>query len=99
MERLKKFAKSEIKYGYLAIPKGIIRSLLPQNGEPIIVKDSDNIEHHLTMHNSQPGRIDGLTHLYKDFQVQEGDYIGVEMLAENVIKVSFYKLTLRRKKH
>lgn len=52
----------------------------------------------INMHKSQPGRIDGLTHRYKDFQVQEGDYIGVEMLAENVIKVSFYKLTLRRRK-
>lgn len=95
---LKKISKKEIQYGYISTRKGKIRNLLPNIGMPIVVNDLDDREHHLNMHKSQPGRIDGLTYLYKDFQVQEGDYIGVEMLAENVIKVSFYKLTLRRRK-
>lgn len=94
----KKLTKSEIQYGYVYIPKGKIRNVLPQEGEPIVVRDSDNRNHNLVMHNSQLGRIDGLTQLYKDYQVQEGDYLEIKVLDGNVISLYFYELTLRHRK-
>ncbi len=94
----KRLTKSEIQYGYVYIPKGKIRNVLPQGGEPVVVMDSDNRNHNLVMHNSQLGRIDGLTQLYKDFQVQEGDFLEIKVLDGNILSLSFYELTLRHRK-
>lgn len=76
---------SEVKYGYLRIEKDYADQC-PNPGENIIVNGAK-----LKMHSSQPGRIDGLTELYKINKAKIGENASIIFKSRNEITVSFGK--------
>lgn len=74
---------SEVKYGYLRIIKDY-SDQFPNLGENIIVNGVK-----LKMHSSQPGRIDGLTELYKKNKAKIGENASIIFKSGNEITISF----------
>lgn len=75
----KALCASEIKYGYLYVNKGEIADHLPLAVLPITLIDECENKYEKRMHLSQKGRIDGLTDLYKKYQVEQGDIVDLSL--------------------
>lgn len=88
----KALCASEIKYGYLYVNKGEIADHLPLAVLPITLIDECENKYEKRMHLSQKGRIDGLTDLYKKYQVEQGDIVDL-LLNGTELYLKFNKST------
>lgn len=88
----KALCKSEIDYGYLYVNKGEIADHLPLAVLPITLIDECENKYEKRMHLSQKGRIDGLTDLYKKYQVEQGDIVDL-LLNGTELHLKFNKST------
>ena len=85
------FTEKEIKYRYLYIKEKDIADCLPPCGQPITVRDVEaSVPQNLKIHSTVRKRIDGLTKIYKQHNISEGDIVDIE-LVYNELKLSFKK--------
>ena len=86
-----KLTKTEVKYGILVIKESDIVEKLPICYRPITMHDvATGKDYNKRMHLSVRNRIDGLTQLYREKNVLEGDMMNLEMEG-SVLNVSFMK--------
>lgn len=84
---LKRLTYSEVNCGYLNIEKKYSEEY-PNLGEKVTIK-TNNHEGVYKMHSTQPGRIDGLTKLYRIKRVKVGDIAHVTFCTNNELCISF----------
>lgn len=89
----KALCASETKYGYLYVNNGEIADHLPLAALPITLIDECDNKYERKMHLSQKGRIDGLTDLYKKYQVEQGDMVDLLLDDKMELHLQFNKPT------